>query len=122
MIYKFSSETQKEIDEIIKKIQIWKDLFNIKQEYYIDGWSISLKEKNVYPRCIVIFKSYESNQFDIKSFDVYLRNYKKEEYHEIYSVQKIKNQHDLIKELKQIIYGKDLGSQALQIYNETFSE
>ncbi|MFX1345379.1 MAG: hypothetical protein ACFFBC_06970 [Promethearchaeota archaeon] len=122
MIYKFSSETQKEIDEIIKKIQIWKDLFNIKQEYYIDGWSISLKEKNVYPRCIVIFKSYESNQFDIKSFDVYLRNYKKEEYHEIYSVQKIKNQYDLIKELKQIIYGKDLGSQALKIYNETFSE
>jgi hypothetical protein len=122
MINKFSPEIQKEIDGIIKKIQPWKDLFNIKQEFYSDGWSISLKEKNVYPRCIVVFKSYESKQFSIKSFDIYLRNYKKEEYHEIYSVEKIKNQHDLIKELKDVIYGKDLGNQVLQIYNETFSE
>jgi len=91
MINKFSSETQKEIDGIIKKIKTWKDLFNINQEFYYDGWSISLKEKNVYPRCIIIFKSYESNQFSIRSFDIYLRNYQKEEYHEIYSVEKIKN-------------------------------
>ncbi len=122
MINKFSSETQKEIDGIIKKIKTWKDLFNINQEFYYDGWSISLKEKNVYPRCIIIFKSYESNQFSIRSFDIYLRNYQKEEYHEIYSVEKIKNHHDLIKELKDVIYGKDLGNQVLQIYNKTFSE
>ena len=119
---KFSLEIQKEIEGIIKKIQIWKDLFNIKLDFYYDGWSIFLKEKNVYPRCIVIFKSYESNQFSIKSFDIYLRNYKKEEYDEIYSAENINNQYDLIKELKEVIYGKDLGRKVFQIYNETFSE
>ena len=80
------------------------------------------KRKDIYPRCIVIFKSYETNQFSVKSFDVYLQNFKKEEYHEIYSAENIKNQSDLIKELKDVIYGKDLGNQVLKIYKETFSE
>lgn len=84
MINKFSLEIQKEIEGIIKKTQSGKDLFSIKLEFYYDGWAIFLKEKNIYPRCIVIFKSYESNQFSVKSFDVYLQDYKKEEYHEIY--------------------------------------
>ena len=122
MVNKFSPEIQKEIEGVIKKTQSWKDLFSIKLEFYYDGWAIFLKEKNIYPRCIVIFKSYESNQFSVKSFDVYLQGYKKEEYHEIYSVENIKNQSDLIKELKDVIYGKDLGNQVLQIYNKTFSE
>lgn len=122
MINKFSPEIQKEIEGIMKKTQTWKDLFSIKLEFYYDGWSILLKEKNIYPRCIVIFKSYESNQFSVKSFDIYLQNYEKEEYHEIYSVENIKNQDDLIKELKDVIYGKDLGNQVLQIHNNTFSE
>jgi len=120
MIKKFSPEIQKEIEGIIKKIQLWKDLFSIKLEFYYDGWAIFLKEKNIYPRCIVIFKSYESNQFSIKSFDIYLQNYKKEEYHEIYSVENIKFHSDLIMELKDVIYGKDLGNQVLQIYKKHF--
>jgi len=120
MINKFSPEIQKEIEGIIKKIQLWKDLFSIKLEFYYDGWAIFLKEKNIYPRCIVIFKSYESNQFSIKSFDIYLQNYKKEEYHEIYSVENIKFHSDLIMELKDVIYGKDLGNQVLQIYKKHF--
>jgi len=122
MINKFSPEIQKEIEGIIKKIQSWKDLFSIKLEFYYDGWAIFLKEKNIYPRCIVIFKSYESNQFSVKSFNIYLQNYKKEEYHEIYSVENIKLHSDLIMELKDVIYGKDLGNQVLQIYKKTFSE
>ncbi len=122
MINKFSPEIQKEIEGIIKKIQLWKDLFSIKLEFYYDGWAIFLKEKNIYPRCIIIFKSYESDQFSVKSFDIYLQNYEKEEYHEIYSVENIKNQYDLLRELKDVIYGKDLGNQVLKIYKETFSE
>lgn len=122
MINKFSPEIQKEIEGIIKKIQKWKDLFSIELEFYYDGWSILLKEKNIYPRCIIIFKSYESDQFSVKSFDIYLQNYEKEEYHEIYSVENIKNQYDLLRELKDVIYGKDLGNQVLQIYKNTFSE
>ena len=122
MINKFTPEIQKEIEGIIKKIQKWKDLFSIELEFYYDGWSILLKEKNIYPRCIIIFKSYESDQFSVKSFDIYLQNYEKEEYHEIYSVENIKNQYDLLRELKDVIYGKDLGNQVLQIYKNTFSE
>ena len=122
MINKFSPEIQKEIEGIIKEIQKWKDLFSIELEFYYDGWSILLKEKNIYPRCIIIFKSYESDQFSVKSFDIYLQNYEKEEYHEIYSVENIKNQYDLLRELKDVIYGKDLGNQVLQIYKNTFSE
>jgi hypothetical protein len=122
MINKYSPEIQKEIEGILNKTQSWKGLFTIKLEFYFDGWAIFLKEKNIYPRCIVIFKSYETNQFSIKSYDIYLQNYKKEEYYEIYSVENIKNKTDLLKELKAVIYGKDLGNQAIQIYNETFSE
>ena len=119
---KFSEEIQEEIEGILKKTQAWKDLFNIKLEFYYDGWAVFLKEKNLYPRCIVIFKSNENMQYSIRSYNVYLQNYKKEEYQEIYSVENIRNQDDLIKELRDIIYGKDLGIQALKIYNDTFME
>jgi hypothetical protein len=119
---KFSEEIQKEIEGIIKKTQVWKDLFNVKLEFYYDGWAVFLKEKNLYPRCIVIFKSNENRQYSIKSYNVYLKNYKKEEYQEIYSVENLQNQDDVIKELRDIIYGKDLGNQALKIYNDTFLE
>ncbi|MFX0083788.1 MAG: hypothetical protein ACFE94_18710 [Candidatus Hodarchaeota archaeon] len=122
MIKKFSPEIRKEIEGILRKTQQWKDLFNIKLEFYHDGWAIFLEEKNIYPRCIVIFKSYETNQFSVKSYDIYLQDYKKEEYHEIYLVESIKNKTDLLKELKAVIYGKDLGNKAMQIYNETFSD
>ena len=122
MSNKFSPEIQKEIENLLEKAQIWKNLFNIKLEFYYDGWAVFLKEKNIYPRCIVIFKSYENNQYSIKSYDIYLQNYKKEKYQELYSIENLRNQVDLIKELRDIIYGKDLGNQALQIYNETFLE
>jgi hypothetical protein len=122
MTNKFSEEIQNEIERIFNKIQVWKDLFNIKLEFYYDGWAIFLKEKNLYPRCIVIFKSNENNHYSIKSYNVYLQNYKKEDYQEIYSIEHLNNQDDVIKELREIIYGKDLGSQVLKIYNDTFTE
>lgn len=120
MINKFSPEIRKEIENLLEKAQVWTDLFNIKLEFYYDGWAVFLKEKEIYPRCIVIFKSYEKNQYSIKSYDIHFQNYKKEKYQEIYSVENLLNQVDVIKELKEIIYGKDLGSQALHLYNETF--
>ncbi|MFX1376497.1 MAG: hypothetical protein ACFFA0_11860 [Promethearchaeota archaeon] len=122
MFNKFSPKIQKEIEEIRIKIQSWKKLFSIKLEFYFDGWAIFLREKNVYPRCIVIFKSYESDSFSITSYDIHLQNYEKEQYKEIYSVKNIKTQVKLINELKDVIYGKDLGYQLLQIYNKTFLE
>jgi hypothetical protein len=122
MINKFSEEIKEEIEALLKKIQIWEDLFNIKLEFYFDGWALFLKEKNLYPRCIVIFKSTDRSQYSIKSYNIYLQNFKKEEYEEIYSVEYLKNHEDVLKELKAIIYGKDLGNQALKVYYDTFTE
>ena len=118
---KFSPNIQNEIECIIDKIQSWKDLFDIQLEFYNDGWAIFLKERSIYPRSIVIFKCYKKNLYSIKSFEVLLQNFKKEELHELYSVEDIKNQKELIKELKEIIYGKDLGNRILKMCDDTFS-
>jgi hypothetical protein len=118
---KFSPDIQNEIEGIINKIKSWKDLFDFEIEFYFDGWAIFLKERNIYPRSIVIFKSYEKNHYSIKSFEVHLQNYKKEELHELYSVESIKDQKELIKEIKEIIYGKDLGNHIQKMCDDTFS-
>lgn len=117
---KFSPQIQTEISEIVDKIQKWKKLFDTKIEFYFDGWAISLREKNVYPRNITIFKSYERDTYSIKSFEVHLKNYNKEEYKELYSVDNIKDKNDLVEELKDLIYGKDLLADASKIYKNTF--
>ncbi|MFX0140175.1 MAG: hypothetical protein ACFFDN_41430 [Candidatus Hodarchaeota archaeon] len=117
---KFSPQIQAEINDIINEIQRWKKFFDFKIEFYYDGWAIFLKEKNVYPRNITIFKSYERNMYSIKSFEVHLKNYNKEEYKELYSVYNIKDKNDLVKELKDLIYGKDLLEDASKIYKNTF--
>ena len=117
---KFSPEIQNEIDEIFKKINLWNKLFTFQIEFYFDGWAIFLKEKNLYPRCIVVFKSYEKDLYSIKSFEIHLHNLKKEEYKEIYSIENIRNRYNLLKELKEVIYGKDLLKSASKTYNRTF--
>jgi len=122
MINKFSIEIQKEIDNILLKLQKWRNLFNIKTEYYYDGWAIFLKEKNVYPRSIVIFKSYDNNLYSIKSYEIHLRDFEKEEYHELYSIENINNKNELIKEIKDIIYGKDLETHTLKVVKNNFSQ
>jgi hypothetical protein len=118
---KFSQEIQDDIDEILKQLRFWKDIFCFNTEFYYDGWAIFLREKNLYPRCIVIFKSYENDSYCIKSFEVHLQNFKTEKFKELYSIEKIKNQAALLVELKEIIYGKDLGNQVLRMCNDTFS-
>ncbi|MFX1380045.1 MAG: hypothetical protein ACFFA4_13225 [Promethearchaeota archaeon] len=116
----FSSDTQAEINKILKKIQIWKNLFEFKIELYFNGWAISLRETNLYPRYIIIFKSYDTNSYSIKSFEVHLKNYQKEEYKELYSNDHIRDTNSMLEELKEIIYGKDLMDQVSKIYKNAF--
>ena len=105
---KYSPIIQAEIEKILAKIQAFKKFFSINIEYYIDGWAIFLNEKNIYPRRIIIFKSYNNNSFSIKSFEINLNNPRKEENKELYSIINLENVDIVMKELKEIIYGKDI--------------
>lgn len=118
---KYSLETQVEIENVLKKIQ-FKNLFSIKYEFFFDGWAIFLKEKALFPRSIVIFKSYNNDSFSIKSFEIYLDNYKEEKYKQIYVVEDITNIADLIKELNEITYGKDLINYTSKKYYNYFDK
>ncbi|MFX1298803.1 MAG: hypothetical protein ACFFD2_28590 [Promethearchaeota archaeon] len=118
---KFSTKTQTEIDALLERLHEWKEFFEFKTELFFDGWAISLREKSTYPRCIVVFRSYDTNSYSIKSFEIHFENYHKEEYNELYSVDNINNINSLVKELKEIIYGKDLIKEASKIYNDAFN-
>jgi len=118
---KFSQEIQDDIEEILNQLRFWEEIFYINTELFYDGWTIILREKNLYPRCIVVFKSYENDLYSIKSFEVHLQNFKTEKFKEIYFVEKIETQDALLIELKEIIYGKDLGNQVLKMCKDTFS-
>jgi len=117
---KFSPEIQTEINEIINKIQKWKNIFDHKIEFFFDGWAIFLREKNAYPRFITIFKSYKANTYLIKSFEVSLKDFQKEEFEELYSIENIDNINDLLEELKDVIYGKDLIKGVSKLYKNLF--
>jgi hypothetical protein len=116
----FIPETQAEINRIINKIQKWENLFELKTELYFNGWAIFLREKNLYPRYIIIFKSYDTNHYSIKSFEIHLINYHKEEYKELYSNDQIEDSNSMLEELKEVIYGKDLIKSASEIYKNAF--
>ncbi|MHA1914417.1 MAG: hypothetical protein ACW986_13155 [Promethearchaeota archaeon] len=118
---KFSPKTQQEIESFLEKTKLWEHIFSFKIEFYFDGWAIFLKENHAYPRCIVVFRSYENGFYSIRSYELQLLNFKKEKYNELYFVGYIKNQTQLIKELKDIIYGKDLGEQIRRINQKTFT-
>ena len=108
MLNKYKQDIQREINYILNKINFWKDLFFISVEYYFDGWSIILLEKNAYPRRIILFKSYLTNSFSIKSYEIQLIPTKKNKYEELYFIENIFIPDEILKELKEIIYGKDL--------------
>jgi len=57
---KFSLETQNEVNAVLDNLKEWKKLFSINVDYFYEGWAIYLKEKSIYPRSIVIFKSYSN--------------------------------------------------------------
>ena len=108
MLNKYQEDIQREINYILNKIYFWKDLFFISVEYYFDGWSITLQEKNAYPRRIIVFKSYLTNTYSIKSFEIHLKTSKKDKFEELYFIENILELNEILKELKEIIYGKDL--------------
>jgi len=117
---KFSIELHAEIDDFINKIQKWKEFFDFQIELYFDGWAISLREKSLYPRLIIIFKSFDNNMYSLRSFEIHLKELEKEEFKELYSIDNIDNTETLIDELKEIVYGKDLMTEASKIYNNAF--
>lgn len=105
---KYVEYNQNLIDYLLGKIKMWKNLFSIKYDYFLDGWAVKLREKNTFPRSIIIFHSYNDNLYSIKSFEIKSTLTKKEEYTELYSKEYIDNIDDVIRELNAIIYGKDL--------------
>jgi len=66
-----------------------------------------MREKNIYPRSLVIFKSYSDDYYSIKSFEIHFSG-KKETYKELYINEKIDNIQQLQSEIREIIYGKDI--------------
>lgn len=118
MEQKYSIQTQKQIDYLFIKLQVWKDLFFFKIEYHIDGWSIVLDEKNAYPRKIVIFKPFHKDSYSLKSFEVQQPVGKKCMFEELYSNEKISTIDDLVQDLREVIYGKDLFNVASKKYHK----
>ena len=104
---KYSLETQKEVNAVLANLNEWKNLFSIRVDYFYEGWAIYLKEKSIYPRSIVIFKSYSENYFSIKSFEIHSSK-EKELFKELYVNEKIETLSELYSEIKEIIYGKDI--------------
>ncbi|MFX1398948.1 MAG: hypothetical protein ACFFAS_18110 [Promethearchaeota archaeon] len=107
---KYSSVVQDEIQRVMERLQVWKNLFFFSITFYYEGWSISLKEKNIYPRLIIIFKSFDDKSYSIKSFEIHNNSKEKEEYKELYFINNLPGQESLLKEVREIINGKDLVS------------
>jgi len=105
---KYSIKTQNDINYVLESLESWKSLFSIEVSYYFEGCAIILKEKNVYPRLIIIFGPYDKNRYSVKSFEIHYDDAKNESYKEIYWNDKIEDLSDLLKEVKEIIYGKDI--------------
>jgi hypothetical protein len=103
---------------LMDKIQIWKNLFAIKREFYMDAWTIVLREKYqiytsyyyLYTRVIIISKLFKNDTYSIKIFKKY-----KKEYKELYTTDNIKDHHSLLEELKEVIYRMDLLNSPLRI-------
>jgi hypothetical protein len=107
MDHKNSLKTQKEVNTVLNKLTEWKKLFSINVNYFYEGWAIYLKEKSIYPRSIVIFKSYSEDCYSIKSFEIH-SDKEKEFFKELYANEKIDTLSNLYSEVKEIIYGKDI--------------
>ena len=105
---KYSPSTQREIDIIFQYLDQWNNLFSTEINYYIEGWSISLREKTLYPRYIVIFKPYNQKSYSIKSFEIHLNQTGKEHYKDLYFIVNIISVKILKNEIRNILYGKDI--------------
>jgi hypothetical protein len=105
---KYSLKTQKEIEALSDKIDEWKEIFTITLKYFCEGWAFYLREKNLFPRLIVIFKPYLEDSYILKSFDIHINLENNETYEELYTSEEFEDIDLLIKELKEVLYGKDL--------------
>jgi len=105
---KYCSKTQKEVNKVLKSLFEWENLFSIKVKYFYEGWAVYLREKSMYPRCLVVFKPYSKESFSIKSFEINFDKIKNESYKELYVNDCIYSVSNLLSEIKQIIYGKDI--------------
>ena len=122
MEHKYSPILQAEIEQILENIKQFNKFFSINIEYFIDGWALFLFEKSICPRQIVIFKSYNHNSFSVKSFEVKSNHNGKEDFEKLYSIKNLNNIDFLIKELKEIIYGKDIMNYTSKNYFDNFKK
>lgn len=109
---KYSKTTQKQIDTISQYLEQWNDLFSSEIKYYAEGWSVNLREKTIYPRYIVIFKAYDHKTFSIKSFEIHYDKLGKEYFKDLYFNDNIRSLDEVLKEIKNVFYGKDILSSA----------
>ena len=105
---KFSRKTQAKIEKTLEFLESWKTLFSISVNYYVEGWAIYLREKNMFPRSIVVFKPYDFDCYSIKSFEISYDKNTKEIFTELYHKENIQGLDALFLELKEVIYGKDI--------------
>ena len=115
---KYSVKTQNEVNSILERLDGWKNLFFFEVKYFYEGWAINMREKNTYPRHLVIFKSYSDDYYSIKSFEIHFSK-EKETYQELYINEKIDTVHQLQSEIKDIIYGKDILDSITKLNNES---
>ncbi len=114
---KFNAKTQIELNSVLERLDEWKTLFFFEVRYFYEGWAIYMREKSVYPRSIVIFKSYYEEYYSIKSFEIHFNN-EKETHKELYINEKIDTIPMLQTEIKEIIYGKDILDSITKLNNE----
>lgn len=115
---KYDNDVKQEIESILNVLEYWKELFSINYEFYIDGWAIYLREKRIYPRLIVLFRS--ERGYSLKSYEIHLMR-DKEIRKEIFSLEHIANKEEALEEVKNVIYGKDLIKKVKQKLNLYFS-
>lgn len=115
---KYSVKTQNEVNSVLERLNEWKNLFIFEVKYFYEGWAIYMREKNIYPRHLVIFKSYSDDYYSIKSFEIHFSK-KKETYQELYVNEKIDTVQELQSEIKEIIYGKDILDSITKLNNES---
>jgi hypothetical protein len=105
---KYSRKTQTLIEKFLNYIESWNNIFSVSINYYIEGWAAYLTEKSMFPRSIVVFNPYDFDYFSLKSFEVSYDKNGKECFTEIYSKENIHGFENLLRELKDVIFGKDL--------------
>ena len=105
---KYSRKTQCLIEKLLKFIEYWDNIFSVSINYYIEGWAAYITEKSMFSRSIVVFNPYNFDYFSLKSFEISYDKNAKEMFTELYSKENIQGIENLLHELKEVIFGKDL--------------